>query len=200
MITTLLNILFIINCLVLVVAILFQAGSGGGLGAGLSGGTASTAVFGGRGPGGLLARVTMVCAAIFMLASLLLAHLSSRSQSVVDLSDDSEEVVSDVDSNVIEEGSLPTDGIKALNKQNGADDAPALMKKPIEVNKPLPIKTPAVTTPAPTPDVAPAELRKPGGPSEIKVVPVPTITAPEGAKPAPALKVVPTPAPATSTP
>lgn len=191
MIITLLNILFIINCLVLVVAILFQAGSGGGLGAGLSGGTASTAVFGGRGPAGLLAKATMICAAIFMLASLLLAHLSSRSQSVVDLSDDSEEIVNDVDANIIEEGTLSTDGIEALREQGEAGDAP-LLKKPIKVNDPVPLKTPAVNTPAPTPDVAPGELKPPGGPTEVKVVPVPTITADPGATPN--IKVVPAPA------
>ena len=53
---------------------LLQQGKGGGLGA-LSGATAQ--VFGGRGAGNFMTRLTAICAAIFMITSMSLAYLSS---------------------------------------------------------------------------------------------------------------------------
>lgn len=74
MLNTLLNILHVVVCLFLILVVLLQQGRGGGLGS-MGGGGAQ--VFGGRGAGNFMTRLTAVCAAIFMLTSMSLAYLSS---------------------------------------------------------------------------------------------------------------------------
>jgi preprotein translocase subunit SecG len=75
MLNTFLNVLHIFVCLFLILVVLLQQGKGGGLG-GLGGG-AATQVFGGRGAGNFMTRLTAICAVIFMLTSIGLAYLSS---------------------------------------------------------------------------------------------------------------------------
>ncbi len=75
MLNTFLNVLHIFVCLFLILVVLLQQGKGGGLG-GLGGG-AATQVFGGRGAGNFMTRLTAVCAVVFMLTSIGLAYLSS---------------------------------------------------------------------------------------------------------------------------
>jgi preprotein translocase subunit SecG len=75
MLNTFLNVLHIFVCLFLILVVLLQQGKGGGLG-GLGGG-AATQVFGGRGAGNFMTRLTAICAIIFMLTSISLAYLSS---------------------------------------------------------------------------------------------------------------------------
>jgi len=74
MLTTFLNVVHVTVCLFLIVVVLLQQGKGGGLSA-MGGGGAQ--VFGGRGAGNFMTRLTAICAAIFMLTSLSLAYLSS---------------------------------------------------------------------------------------------------------------------------
>ena len=74
MLQTLLNIIHVTVCVFLILVVLLQQGRGGGLGS-LGGATAQ--VFGGRGAGNFLTRLTGICAAIFMLTSIGLAYLSS---------------------------------------------------------------------------------------------------------------------------
>lgn len=74
MLQTLLSILHIFVCFFLILVVLLQQGRGGGLGA-FGGATAQ--VFGGRGAGNFMTRLTAVCAAIFMATSISLAYLSS---------------------------------------------------------------------------------------------------------------------------
>jgi len=78
---TLVTIVHIFVSVVLVLVILLQAGKSGGMGAAFGGG--SQTVFGGRGAQTFLGKVTSACAAIFMLTSVTLAVLSSRTGSVV---------------------------------------------------------------------------------------------------------------------
>jgi preprotein translocase subunit SecG len=66
----------------LIFVILLQPGKGDGMAALGGGGNAST-VFGGRGSVTFLAKVTEVCAIIFMITSLTLAWRSSHSDSVL---------------------------------------------------------------------------------------------------------------------
>ena len=73
MIYGLLLFLHIVCCFLLVGAVLVQSGKGGGL-AGLGGG-ASQAVFGGRGAGDLLTKLTQGLAAGFMATAFVLALL-----------------------------------------------------------------------------------------------------------------------------
>lgn len=74
MLVTFLNVVHVIACLFLILVVLLQQGRGGGL-SGLGGGSAQ--VFGGRGAGNFMTRLTAICAAVFMLTSLSLAYLSS---------------------------------------------------------------------------------------------------------------------------
>lgn len=66
----------------LIFVILLQPGKGDGMAA-LGGGGNSSSVFGGRGSVTFLAKVTEVCAVIFMITSLTLAWRSSHSDSVL---------------------------------------------------------------------------------------------------------------------
>ncbi len=66
----------IITCFILIIAVLLQSGKAADL-AGAFGGGGSQTVFGPRGAGSLLSRVTTVCAVLFMVTSLGLWMLSS---------------------------------------------------------------------------------------------------------------------------
>src|SRR5207237_5086773 len=74
--------LHVIVSLFLIFVILLQPGRGDGMAA-LGGGGGSSSVFGGRGSVTFLAKVTEVCAAIFMITSLTLAYRSSHTDSVL---------------------------------------------------------------------------------------------------------------------
>lgn len=74
MLINFLNVIHVIVCIFLILVVLLQQGKGGGLSA-MGGGGAQ--VFGGRGAGNFMTRLTAICAAIFMLTSLSLAYLSS---------------------------------------------------------------------------------------------------------------------------
>ena len=75
MLQTLLNIIHVTVCIFLILVVLLQQGRGGGMGSAFGGATAQ--VFGGRGAGNFLTRLTGIYAAIFMLTSIGLAYLSS---------------------------------------------------------------------------------------------------------------------------
>ena len=166
MLMTIFTILFVIVCIALCVVILLQAAKGGGLGAGLGGGTATTQVFGGRGPGGFLARATVILAGTFMVLSLVLAHLSSQPQTVFSGLEEEETGGLDEDE-IIESGSLKVnpDG-SPLGSAPAADSEPTTNtpdtpKSPTETTPPvikLDSKPPVVTPPAtpPTGDAKPA--------------------------------------------
>jgi preprotein translocase subunit SecG len=78
---TFLIIVHVVVSAILILVILLQAGKGGGLGGAFGGST--QAVFGGRGAQTFLGKVTSAAAAVFMLTSLSLSYLSTRSGSVV---------------------------------------------------------------------------------------------------------------------
>lgn len=70
------TVLHVLVCLFLVLVILIQPGKSGGLGAAL-GGAGAQQVFGGRGAGTFLSKVTWGCAVTFFLTSMTLAYMSS---------------------------------------------------------------------------------------------------------------------------
>ncbi len=72
---TLLIVLHVIFCVFLILVILLQTGKGAGIGAAFGGG--SQTVFGPRGAGSFIGKLTGIVAALFMLTSLILAYLSS---------------------------------------------------------------------------------------------------------------------------
>ncbi|GJL53551.1 MAG: preprotein translocase subunit SecG [Nitrospirales bacterium] len=84
---TLTVVIHLIVCFLMIAAILLQAGKGAEIGAAFGG--SSQTVFGSRGPGTFLSKVTVGAAIIFMLSSLSLALLSKQentASSVIDLS------------------------------------------------------------------------------------------------------------------
>ena len=84
---TLTVIIHLIVCFLMIAAILLQAGKGAEIGAAFGG--SSQTVFGSRGPGTFLSKVTVGAAIIFMLSSLSLALLSKKANTdstVIDLS------------------------------------------------------------------------------------------------------------------
>lgn len=83
---TLTVVLHLIVCFLMIAAILLQAGKGAEIGAAFGG--SSQTVFGSRGPGTFLSKITVAAAIIFMLTSLGLALLSKQettSSTVIDL-------------------------------------------------------------------------------------------------------------------
>jgi len=79
---TVLLVLHVLVCLTLILVVLLQRGKGSDIGAALGGGGSNT-VFGSRGAGNFLTKMTTGAAIIFMLTSLSLAYLrteNSRSE------------------------------------------------------------------------------------------------------------------------
>ena len=76
--TLFVTVLHILVCIVLIVVVLLQRGKGAEMGAILGGGGGST-VFGARGAGGFLTRLTTGAAVIFMFTSLILAYFARES-------------------------------------------------------------------------------------------------------------------------
>src|SRR5687767_10116084 len=77
---TFITIIHIFVCIFLVLTVLLQAGKGGGMGVAFGSGT-SSAVFGGRGAGSFLEKLTAGTAICFMLTSMTLAYFASQSDS-----------------------------------------------------------------------------------------------------------------------
>src|SRR5262245_13785632 len=70
----------ILVCLFLMLVILLQAGKGGGMG-GAFGAATTQQVFGGRGAGSFLERLTTATAIVFMLTAMTLSYINSQSDS-----------------------------------------------------------------------------------------------------------------------
>lgn len=76
---TLVLVIHIIVSLIMIGAVLLQAGKGASIGSTFGGSSSSSqTIFGSAGPATLLAKVTYGCAAIFMITSLTLTYLSTR--------------------------------------------------------------------------------------------------------------------------
>lgn len=75
---TFLYVLHFLVCFILIGVVLLQRGKGQDIGASLGGGSANT-IFGSRGAGNFLTRITTASAVIFMLTSLSLSYLGYKS-------------------------------------------------------------------------------------------------------------------------
>ena len=75
-----LTVLHVFVCIFLIAIVLLQRGKGAEMGAVFGGGASST-VFGSRGAGSFLSRLTTGCAILFMLTSLSLSYLMTKSTS-----------------------------------------------------------------------------------------------------------------------
>ena len=78
-----LYVLFVLNCLFLIMVVLLQAGKGDGLAGVFGGGGASGTILGNRGAATFLSKLTVASAVLFMLLSIILAFDASRSESRV---------------------------------------------------------------------------------------------------------------------
>ena len=87
--TTFLTVLHVMVCVVIVVVVLLQRGKGAEIGAVFGGGASST-VFGSRGAGNFLTKITTGAAITFMCTSLALAYFSSEARQGERLFDPSE--------------------------------------------------------------------------------------------------------------
>jgi len=74
--------LFVIVCLLQIIAVLLQASKGGGVAGAFGGGGGMGAMFGSRGAATFLSKLTAGLATAFMLIALILSVMSSRGGSV----------------------------------------------------------------------------------------------------------------------
>lgn len=74
------KIIHVIACFFLMIVVLLQAGKGGGMGIAF-GSAGAQQVFGGRGAGNFLERLTAAFAGLFMLTSISLAYMASATES-----------------------------------------------------------------------------------------------------------------------
>ena len=72
-----LTVMHVMTCFVLIIVVLLQRGKGAEIGA-VFGGGASTTVFGARGAGNFLTKLTTGAAIIFMVSSLSLSYISTQ--------------------------------------------------------------------------------------------------------------------------
>ena len=84
---TLITIIHVVTCILLILVVLLQSGKGGGLSSTFGG--ASAQIFGGRGAGDFMTRVTSGAAMVFFVTSFTLATISSRQRSAVERALDS---------------------------------------------------------------------------------------------------------------
>ncbi|MGZ3408163.1 MAG: preprotein translocase subunit SecG [Polyangia bacterium] len=153
---TLITIIHVFVCFFLILVVLLQAGKGGGMGIAF-GSSTSSQVFGGRGAGSFLEKLTAGTAIIFMCTSITLAYFASQS-----------------DSSRLQKLSAQKAAQQQKDAQKAADEkvqkeaaerAKALTSQPAP-STPAPAATPA-TTPAPTaPKAAPSEPAKSDSPSK----------------------------------
>lgn len=111
----LLKIIHVIAAVFLILVVLLQSGRGGGVGAALGG--ASAQVFGGRGAGNFLTRLTTGAAVVFFMTSMTLSMTSSRHRSVMmgNISQSAQDAneVSPQDANHTQQALPSSDSVKA---------------------------------------------------------------------------------------
>ena len=124
---TLTVIVHLIVCFLMIAAILLQAGKGAEIGAAFGG--SSQTVFGSRGPGTFLSKVTVGAAIIFMLTSLSLALLSkseNTASTVIDLHTPAEHDTSSTETSSTESSSaVPSSAESSPSTTPPAAESPA---------------------------------------------------------------------------
>ena len=138
MLHSFLNVIHIFVCFFLILVVLLQQGKGGGLG-GL-GGASAAQVFGGRGAGNFMTRLTGICAAVFMITSMVLAYISSG-------------------------GDRAVRELQEMDAKNPILPAPAATPTSAPVQapapQPIPVELPPDPEPAPAPAPAPTQAPAP---------------------------------------
>ena len=108
---TFLTILHVMVCVLLILVVLLQRGKGSDIGAALGGGGSNT-VFGSRGAGNFLTKLTTGAAITYMLTSLSLSYVISQEETVFDSLEIEETIPAETDaaSGLLEEIDTDTDG------------------------------------------------------------------------------------------
>jgi preprotein translocase subunit SecG len=116
-----LTVLHVIVCIFLIAVVLLQRGKGAEMGAVFGGGASST-VFGSRGAGTFLSKLTTGCAVIFMATSLSLSYLMTQRTNQQLFEDSSEEF--EQESSPFEQlGTVPADGGEAIPAEMPTGDS-----------------------------------------------------------------------------
>ncbi|MCP4197804.1 MAG: preprotein translocase subunit SecG [Proteobacteria bacterium] len=142
----LITVLHVIFCVFLILVILLQTGKGAGIGAAFGGG--SQTVFGPRGAGSFIGKLTGGVAAAFMLTSLVLAYMSSSSATGVA---DKVKALNEEISSEVEEVEIGTEAKPEPDSEQG-QSAPATGTGSSE----SPTADPTPATPENVPAQAPA--------------------------------------------
>ncbi|MEO5331279.1 MAG: preprotein translocase subunit SecG [Magnetococcus sp. YQC-5] len=177
--TLILTVLHILVCISLVFVVLLQKGSGADMGAAFGG--SSQSLFGARGSGDFLSKLTAGLATIFMITSLTLAFFTTRPSGT----------------SVMDKAPIATPDKPASGKTSDKAETPAPAKEPekTESGPPVPAKStptkepgaqgaavppvpPAANPAKPVPPPPPAEAAKEKT-TEAKPVPPPTEAAKE---------------------
>ena len=188
-------VLHILLCLFLILVVLLQPGRGGGIG-GAFGGSSQT-VFGSRGAGTFLSKMTAIIAALFMVNSIALTKLSSGEGDLPSaMADDDEK------STIIAPGAkldlagadAGTPAVEDVTPPPAADAGAAVEEAvAAKVAEPEPLDPTAVPEPAAVPTLEPGLAAEPAAATAPPPAPPP---APEPA----AEPAAPAPAPATAAP
>jgi preprotein translocase subunit SecG len=140
-VTIFLTVLHVLACLFLIVIVLLQRGKGAEMGAVFGGGAGAT-VFGSRGAGNFLTRMTTAAAVVFMVTSLTLAYIARD----------------ETGDTLFEEEAPAAAGDATFGEPPAAGETPGAFE---EVERPDEPQAPAAPEAAPAPEPAPAEKAAP---------------------------------------
>lgn len=164
--TTFVTIIYVIVALTMILAILLQAGKGGGLGSALGGG-ASQSVFGGGGGADFMSKLTQGFAATFMISAMYLAYASAHAGSdFLAESDQGSEGLAETDDEINYERLGPR-----AQELKSPEEAKLLQQQADAIVPPLSEAPPELLTPP-----EPAEPSEPGaepGPPADEPIPTP---------------------------
>ncbi|HME68866.1 MAG TPA: preprotein translocase subunit SecG [Myxococcota bacterium] len=118
------TVLHVMVCLILIVVVLLQRGKGAEIGAVFGGGASST-VFGSRGAGNFLTKLTSGAAVVFMLTSLYLSYQGSKQFSKSILEDESKKPAAEETSKFAEPPKAPDSEAKQTPPAAPAEKPPA---------------------------------------------------------------------------
>ena len=116
---TFLLVLHVMVCFVLILVVLLQRGKGSDMGAALGGGGSNT-VFGGRGAGNFLTKLTTASAVGFMLTSLSLSYLTAQEERILQFDEAIEQAAEGV-----EQEDVSAETLEEVQVETGAADAAA---------------------------------------------------------------------------
>ncbi len=116
---TFLLVLHVLVCLVLILVVLLQRGKGSDMGAALGGGGSNT-VFGSRGAGNFLTKLTTGAAIGFMLTSLSLSYLTTQGGNILDFDEALEEAAAETDAD-----GASADALEEVQVESDSDEASA---------------------------------------------------------------------------